>query len=246
VPDMAWSEPRRANLYQFTGSNPNRYMDPDGRDWGWLERAFDAIAPNSRKNPMMLQQDLAVTFWSPLLSLGGCGDANKAAGDLADVINGNGGASHDRKKRNQLIALGGSMVGNLPVGSDGRESTAWGTDDKGSMAGSIVYHYGVHGAEVGANSAAEYVSMAAKAAKDKGKRLDPVPGRTANTTRYLANGGKNYIETAIVIDHEKNTETEIIISYGKKNKNEFHSPPSKDFGGLTDDIISMPRTCPGI
>lgn len=31
--DAAWTEPRRANLYNFTGSNPLRYIDPDGLDW---------------------------------------------------------------------------------------------------------------------------------------------------------------------------------------------------------------------
>jgi RHS repeat-associated protein len=32
APDAAWKNPRRANLYQFTLSNPVRYVDPDGRD----------------------------------------------------------------------------------------------------------------------------------------------------------------------------------------------------------------------
>jgi RHS repeat-associated protein len=32
MPDAAWIEPRRANLYQFTASNPNSYIDPDGKD----------------------------------------------------------------------------------------------------------------------------------------------------------------------------------------------------------------------
>jgi RHS repeat-associated protein len=32
VPDLAWDEPRRANLYSFSLNNPLRYIDPDGRD----------------------------------------------------------------------------------------------------------------------------------------------------------------------------------------------------------------------
>jgi RHS repeat-associated protein len=32
VPDLAWDEPRRANLYSFSLNNPLRYIDPD-----WLE-----------------------------------------------------------------------------------------------------------------------------------------------------------------------------------------------------------------
>jgi RHS repeat-associated protein len=32
VPDLAWDEPRRANLYSFSLNNPLRYYDPDGRD----------------------------------------------------------------------------------------------------------------------------------------------------------------------------------------------------------------------
>lgn len=32
APDFAWIQPRRANLYSFSGSNPVRYIDPDGRD----------------------------------------------------------------------------------------------------------------------------------------------------------------------------------------------------------------------
>src|SRR6185503_10997693 len=32
TPDRALMNPRRANLYQFTLSNPLRYLDPDGRD----------------------------------------------------------------------------------------------------------------------------------------------------------------------------------------------------------------------
>ncbi len=31
-PDMAWSEPQRANLYTFSMNNPLLYRDPDGRD----------------------------------------------------------------------------------------------------------------------------------------------------------------------------------------------------------------------
>ncbi len=31
-PDSAWGQPRRASLYSFTGLNPLRYIDPDGRD----------------------------------------------------------------------------------------------------------------------------------------------------------------------------------------------------------------------
>jgi RHS repeat-associated protein len=34
APDLAKSTPRRANLYQFSLSNPLRYIDPDGRDSG--------------------------------------------------------------------------------------------------------------------------------------------------------------------------------------------------------------------
>ena len=32
APDAAWTEPRRANLYVFSGGNALRYLDPDGRD----------------------------------------------------------------------------------------------------------------------------------------------------------------------------------------------------------------------
>jgi RHS repeat-associated protein len=31
APDAAWTEPRKANLYTFDLGNPNRYVDPDGR-----------------------------------------------------------------------------------------------------------------------------------------------------------------------------------------------------------------------
>ncbi len=33
APDSAWTEARRARLYAFTGNNPLRYIDPDGRDF---------------------------------------------------------------------------------------------------------------------------------------------------------------------------------------------------------------------
>ena len=33
TPDAARVEPRRAGLYAFSGNNPLRYIDPDGRDW---------------------------------------------------------------------------------------------------------------------------------------------------------------------------------------------------------------------
>ena len=33
APDAAWIEPRRGNLYCFSGNNPLRYLDPDGLDW---------------------------------------------------------------------------------------------------------------------------------------------------------------------------------------------------------------------
>ena len=39
APDAAWSEPRRAMLYRFTGNNPLRYIDPDGLD----EKFFDVV-----------------------------------------------------------------------------------------------------------------------------------------------------------------------------------------------------------
>ncbi len=32
VPDLAWTEPQRANLYTFSSNNPLTYYDPDGRD----------------------------------------------------------------------------------------------------------------------------------------------------------------------------------------------------------------------
>ncbi len=32
VPDAAWDEPRRANLFAFSGQNPLRFVDPDGRE----------------------------------------------------------------------------------------------------------------------------------------------------------------------------------------------------------------------
>ena len=34
VPDLAFDEPRKMNLYAFTLNNPMRYMDPDGREAG--------------------------------------------------------------------------------------------------------------------------------------------------------------------------------------------------------------------
>ncbi len=41
APDSAWDQPRRADLYTFSNSNPLRYYDPDGRDgregMDWLD-----------------------------------------------------------------------------------------------------------------------------------------------------------------------------------------------------------------
>lgn len=37
APDLAWTEPQRANLYAFSLNNPVRYYDPDGRDAGRRE-----------------------------------------------------------------------------------------------------------------------------------------------------------------------------------------------------------------
>ena len=39
APDAAWSEPRRAMLYSFSGQNPMRYIDPDGRDFLGISEA---------------------------------------------------------------------------------------------------------------------------------------------------------------------------------------------------------------
>ncbi len=39
-PDAAWSSPRRASCYSFTGQNPLRYLDPDG-----LDIFDDVVAP---------------------------------------------------------------------------------------------------------------------------------------------------------------------------------------------------------
>jgi RHS repeat-associated protein len=39
VPDAAWDQPRRANLYSFDLGNPMRFVDPDGRD------ATDPLGP---------------------------------------------------------------------------------------------------------------------------------------------------------------------------------------------------------
>jgi RHS repeat-associated protein len=61
APDAAWDEPRRASLYAFSGANPLRYLDPDGRSflnflggtdeehpitWGRRHEAPDHEAPD--------------------------------------------------------------------------------------------------------------------------------------------------------------------------------------------------------
>ncbi len=44
VPDAAWDEPRRGLLYAFSGNNPLRYVDPDGRSWvGAIKRSVVAV-----------------------------------------------------------------------------------------------------------------------------------------------------------------------------------------------------------
>ncbi len=49
VPDIALDQPERMNLYMFTGNNPIRYVDPDGRDWtGVLKKG---VKVGSRANP---------------------------------------------------------------------------------------------------------------------------------------------------------------------------------------------------
>jgi len=51
APDAAWDEPRRANLYTFSGENPNRYVDPDGRDiYQWTHNAgVDQVSSGLRR-----------------------------------------------------------------------------------------------------------------------------------------------------------------------------------------------------
>ncbi|MCA9677457.1 MAG: hypothetical protein KC464_20705 [Myxococcales bacterium] len=43
VPDAAWDEPRRANLYGFNGGNPIGYVDPDGRGWETVKRLGNVV-----------------------------------------------------------------------------------------------------------------------------------------------------------------------------------------------------------
>lgn len=64
VPDSAWTEPRRANLYQFSLSNPVRFVDPDGRAPGTVGVAIDKAMPDFKDNlpvgqAMALNQDRA-------------------------------------------------------------------------------------------------------------------------------------------------------------------------------------------
>jgi RHS repeat-associated protein len=52
VPDLAWDEPRRANLYSFSLNNALRYIDPDGRD-----RDTDADAKVNREIEKKRRED---------------------------------------------------------------------------------------------------------------------------------------------------------------------------------------------
>lgn len=63
VPDAAWTEPRKAGLYQFDRGNPLRYLDPDGRDdqlaiaaeghlgWGCFGMSCAAVRQQTRDLP---------------------------------------------------------------------------------------------------------------------------------------------------------------------------------------------------
>ncbi|MBE7451257.1 MAG: hypothetical protein HS111_20900 [Kofleriaceae bacterium] len=44
VPDAAWDEPRRGLLYAFSGQNPLRYLDPDGRFWSTVKKVAKVVA----------------------------------------------------------------------------------------------------------------------------------------------------------------------------------------------------------
>ncbi|MBE7451266.1 MAG: hypothetical protein HS111_20945 [Kofleriaceae bacterium] len=44
VPDAAWDERAARLLYAFSGNNPLRYVDPDGRSWvGAIKRSVVAV-----------------------------------------------------------------------------------------------------------------------------------------------------------------------------------------------------------
>jgi RHS repeat-associated protein len=51
APDAAWTEPRRANLYQFVLGNPIRYIDPDGRD-GLGSYLWNALVDDNPVHPL--------------------------------------------------------------------------------------------------------------------------------------------------------------------------------------------------
>ncbi len=60
TPDAAWGSPRRGNLYSFTGGNPLRYLDPDGKD------VYFVIMTNNRQIDVDAARTRVFNIWSSL------------------------------------------------------------------------------------------------------------------------------------------------------------------------------------
>jgi RHS repeat-associated protein len=80
APDMAWDQPRRANLYSFSLNNPLRYMDPDG------ENPFVAVVEGCAANPTCSAAVASAAAVAVATVTGAKDAAVDAARDVADRI----------------------------------------------------------------------------------------------------------------------------------------------------------------
>ena len=96
-------------------------------------------------------------------------------------------------------AITGFTVGKIQLGAASKYDVGFGKGSFNSVNETINYHFGRHGAEVGAKNASQYLHKAIQVARDVVKNniapIRAVTGTTSNVYRYIV--GDYYIHMAI-------------------------------------------------
>src|SRR5579872_337030 len=229
VPYSDLHDPQSLNLYSYVRNIPTTRIDGDGHDdddgpvMKWLKSLIQpAMDVHSSKDGSRAIDNSRVDPVTNTTNRQVVADATDKVATGAEVMatiasfadfSGLGNAGHSMARKDPVGALMGMAFVHIPGGGSIGMTEAkslvgeWSKGGFETVADSLRYHHGEHGAEVGAKNVWQYMRKADGFKQNlKGAAKSSIPGSTPGVTRYAKKGK--------YIDLDTNGK---IISFGKAN-----------------------------